>query len=145
MTTLALLQYNPLYFVQSIAFTLTGNTLGAGLADQIQRFDAHQSIILGHPYTKGQDLLGIYYLISAIYGGINLGKAISEAKDVKEKIKVFGEFETLWGVRGTVIDFNAFMASEPPEENIDSLNIIKNEMNLLDMDIYRFQFLKEKK
>lgn len=133
-----------IYNAIGMGFTLTGNTLGAGLADQIQRFDAHQSNILGHPYTKGQDFLDIYYLISAIYGGINLGTAIGKANGIKEKIKVFGEFETLWGIRGTIIDFNAFM-EEQPDENLDSLNIIKNEMNLLDKDISRFQFYKEKK
>ncbi|SDX75394.1 hypothetical protein [Flavobacterium degerlachei] len=133
-----------IYNAIGMGFTLTGNTLGAGLADQIQRFDAHQSNILGHPYTKGQDFLDIYYLISAIYGGINLGTAIGKANGIKEKIKVFGEFETLWGIRGTIIDFNAFM-EEQPDENLDSLNIIKNEMNLLDTDISRFQFYKEKK
>jgi hypothetical protein len=131
------------YNALGIAFSLISNTLSAGLADQIQRFDESKSTP-GHPYTKGQDFLGVYYLISAIYGGVNLGKAIREANGAKEKIKVFGEFETLWGIRGTIIDFNAYIDSHP-EENIDSLNIIKNEMNLLDMDIYRFQFLKEKK
>lgn len=133
-----------LYNIIGLGFTLTSNTLGVGLANQIQRFDDYQSGILGHPYTKGRDFLSIYSLISSIYGGVNLGIAIGKADGIKEKIKIFSEFETLWGIRGTLNDFNAFM-EEQPDENIDSLNIIKNEMNLLDSDINRFQFLKEKK
>ncbi|MNQ73492.1 hypothetical protein D3C85_882230 [compost metagenome] len=129
---------NIIYNLIGIGFTLTSNILDAGLADQIQRFDDFQSNALGHPYTKGRDFLDTYYLFSAIYGGISLGKAIEKADN---KIKVLIEFENLLGIKGVIGDIKSYMALH--EENPDAFIIIENEMNQLEIDCKSYRFLKK--
>lgn len=135
---------NILYNVIGLGFTLTGNILDAGLKDQILRYDSYKSGILGHPYTKGSDFLETYYLFSSIYGGISLKKAIQDAKTTKDKIKLLLDFETLMTAKGTLDDFKDFMDLHYPSENLESFNIIKNEMNQLQIDYESYKFLKNR-
>ena len=94
----------------------------------------------GQPYIKGRNALETYYLFSTIFGGISLRNAI---KNAENKIKVLLEFETLFSIKGTLDDINSFMELRHSEENINSLNIIRNQMNQLEIDLKNYQFLKK--
>src|SRR5699024_5843011 len=86
----------------------------------------------------GRDFLDTYYLFSAIYGGISLGKAIEKADN---KIKVLIEFENLLGIKVFIGEVKYYMPLH--EENPDALSIIENEMNQLESDLKNYQFLKK--
>lgn len=129
-----------IYNIIGIGFTLVNNALDAGLRNQILQYDDFQSNALGQPYTKGINALETYYLFSTIFGGISLRNAI---KNAENKIKVLLEFETLLGIKGTLDDINSFMELRHPGENVDSLNIIRNQMNQLQIDYNSYQFLRK--
>lgn len=126
-----------LYNTIGIGFTLVGNTLDSGLKDKITQYDKSKSTP-DHPYTKGSDFLETYYLFSAIYGGLSLSRAISTAEN---KVKVLLEFETLLDIEGAIGDINSFMVEHYPDD-LDSLTTIKNEMDQLQIDCKKYQFLK---
>ncbi|WP_162174273.1 hypothetical protein [Flavobacterium daejeonense] len=46
--------------------------------------------------------------------------------------------------KGTLDDFKDFMDLHYPSENLESFNIIKNEMNQLQIDYESYKFLKNR-
>lgn len=131
---------NILYNVIGIGFSVFSNVLDAGVKDQIEKYDKDKSTP-EHPSTTGQDFLYTYYLLSAIYGGVNLKKSIEKGKTLKEKIKILFEFETLLGMKGTLGDINSYM--EEHNENLDLLNNINNDMSQLQIDYNNYKYLKK--
>lgn len=131
---------NILYNAIGIGFTMFANALDAGVKDQIEKYDKDKSTP-EHPSTMGQDFLYTYYLLSAIYGGVNLKKSIEKGKTLKEKIKILFEFETLLGMKGTLGDINSYM--EEHNENLDLLNNINNDMSQLQIDCNNYKYLKK--
>jgi len=131
---------NIFYNIIGIGFTIFGNALEAGVKDQIEKYDKSKSTS-EHPYTLGQDFLDTYYLLSAIYGGINLRKSIEKGKTPKEKIKILFEFETLLGMKGTLGDINSYM--EEHNENLDLLIHINTDMIQLQIDYDRYKISKK--
>ena len=107
--------------------------------DQVEKYDKSKSTP-DHPYTRGSDFLNTYYLLSAIYGGINLSKTIAEGGTFKEKIKILFEFETLLGMKGVLGDINSYL--EQNGENLDGLTNINNKMNQLTVDYNNYKYLK---
>lgn len=124
-----------LYNIIGLGFTVIGNALGAGVQDQIKRYDEAKSTP-GHPYTKGQDFLNVYYLISSIYVGTGIKNAISGADN---KIKALFEVENLLGSYSVISDFRSFMT---PNDNLDSFNLISQNMDHLQKEYNRFKYLK---
>nr|WP_199000525.1 hypothetical protein [Flavobacterium sp. ASV13] len=124
-----------LYNIIGLGFTVIGNALGAGVQDQIKRYDEAKSTP-GHPYTKGQDFLNFYYLISSIYVGTGIKNAISGADN---KIKALFEVENLLGSYSVISDFRSFMT---PNDNLDSFNLISQNMDHLQKEYNRFKNLK---
>lgn len=130
---------NVIYNFIGIGFSLFGNALNAGVKDQVEKYDKSKSTP-DHPYTRGSDFLNTYYLLSAIYGGINLSKTIAEGGTFKEKIKILFEFETLLGMKGVLGDINSYL--EQNGENLDGLTNINNKMNQLTVDYNNYKYLK---
>lgn len=137
----AIYSIKSIYNILGLGFTLIGNTLSAGLKNQIELYDEYKSTSLGYTYTEGKDFLETYYLLSAIYGGISLKNAIKEAKTIEDKAKLLLDFETLLGAKAIVDDFNTFMDLKYPSEP----NILKNEMNQLQIDYNSLKYLKNVK
>lgn len=139
--------YQAAFFIEifyesiGLGFTLASNTLGAGLEDQIKKFDESKSTA-DKPYKKGKEFLSYYYLLSSIYGLKGIKDAISEAQTIKDKIKVLSQFETILSAKGVRDDFKNFMSIQYPNENIEAFNIISNDIDLIEKEFNRYKYLK---
>ncbi|WP_158729835.1 MULTISPECIES: hypothetical protein [unclassified Flavobacterium] len=126
-----------------LGFTLASNTLGAGLQDQIKKYDESKSTS-GNPYRKGQELLSYYYLLSSLYGLHGIKNAISDAA-VKDKIKVLFQFETILSAKGVRDDFRSYMSLQHPDDNIDSFNIMSNDIDQIEKEFNKYKYLRNQK
>ncbi|WP_433765730.1 hypothetical protein [Flavobacterium ginsenosidimutans] len=124
-----------------LGFTIINNTLGAGLQDQIKKYDESKSTS-DHPYRLGQELLSYYNLLSSIYGANGIKNAISEAKTIKNKIKVLTEFENILSLKGVRDDFRSFMSVQFPNDNIDAFNIMSEHIDQIEKEFNRYKYLK---
>jgi hypothetical protein len=130
-----------LYECLGLGFTIANHTLGAGLQDQIKKYDQSKSTA-DHPYKLGQELLSYYYLLSSIYGVNGIKNAISEAKTIKNKIKVLTEFENILSLKGVRDDFRSFMSVQFPNDNIDAFNIMSEHIDQIEKEFNRYKYLK---
>lgn len=127
-----------------LGFTLASNLLGAGVADQIKKYDESKSTA-NSPYRKGQELLSYYYLLSSLYGLKGIKNAISDAETIKDKVKVLFQFETILSAKGVRDDFKTYMNLQHPDENIDSFNIISNDIDQIQIEFNKYKYLKNQK
>ncbi|KAF2342839.1 hypothetical protein [Flavobacterium tistrianum] len=130
-----------IYESLGLGFTIINNTLGAGLQDQIKKYDESKSTS-DHPYRLGQELLSYYNLLSSIYGANGIKNAISEAKTIKNKIKVLTEFENILSLKGVRDDFRSFMSVQFPNDNIDAFNIMSEHIDQIEKEFNRYKYLK---
>ncbi len=126
-----------LYNIIGVGFTIIGNTLNANFQDQIKRYDESKSTP-GHPYNKGSYFLGIYYLVSSMYGTAGLINAISSAEN---KIKALYEIGNLLGAYGAISDFKSYMSINFPEERLDAFNSIQKQMNHAKIEYDKYKYL----
>lgn len=129
------------YEAIGLGFTLISNTLGNGLQDQIKKYDESKSTS-DHPYTKGEELLSYYYLLSSIYGFNGLKNAVSDAKTTKAKLQVLSQFETILSAKGVRDDFRYFMSVNYPEENIDIFNNFSKDIDEIEKEFNLYKYLQ---
>lgn len=129
--------------ILSMGTAVFDNFLDAGLENQINDYDNSHST-QGNPCTSGRDFLAIYTLITTLYGIFNLGKALKSVDSLKEKAKIFVEFENVlevWNIANGTSSLVVYMHTNHPDNQ--KFNEIKQQMFDLNTELNKYNFLKK--